>query len=76
MQTSVSKSGFKARALEIMREVEATGKSIVITDRGKPTIEVRPYHSKERSPLDMLKGSVTEYIDPTAPIAEDDWESA
>lgn len=76
MQTSVSKSEFKARALEVMREVEATGKSIVITDRGKPTIEIRPYHSKETSPLDTLKGSVTEYIDPTSPIAEDDWESA
>ena len=76
MQTSVSKSEFKARALEVMRQVESTGQSVIITDRGKPTIEVRPYHKTDHSPLDMLKGSVTDYTDPTEPVAGDDWESA
>ena len=38
-----SKSEFKAKALEYFRLVEETGDPIVITDRGTPTIEVRPF---------------------------------
>ena len=75
MQTPVSKSEFKAKALEVLRQVESTGQSVIVTDRGKATIEVRPYHKNERSPLETLKGSVTEYINPTEPVAGDDWES-
>lgn len=29
----------------------------------------------QRSPLDRLRGSVSEYKNPTDPVAEDDWES-
>lgn len=76
MQTQISKSQFKARALEIFRDIEATGESIVVTDHGKPTIEVRPYREKDRTPLEVLRGSVTEYKEPTNPVAELDWESA
>jgi antitoxin (DNA-binding transcriptional repressor) of toxin-antitoxin stability system len=71
----VSKSEFKAKALEFFRQVEASGESVVVTDHGKPALEVRPYHSSERSPLDILRGSVLRYIDPTAPV-DVAWESA
>ena len=64
----VSKSEFKARALEFFRQVEASGESLVVTDHGKPALEVRPYRNIERSPLDILKGSVLRYVDPTAPV--------
>lgn len=70
----VSKSKFKARALELLRQVEASGEPVIITDHGKPTVEVRPYHPLERSPLEILKGSVTRYADPTEPVADDEWE--
>jgi antitoxin (DNA-binding transcriptional repressor) of toxin-antitoxin stability system len=64
----VSKSEFKAKALEFFREVEASGNSVIVTDHGKPTLEVRPYRGGERSPLEVLRGSVVRYGDPTAPV--------
>jgi antitoxin (DNA-binding transcriptional repressor) of toxin-antitoxin stability system len=64
----VSKSEFKAKALEFFREVEASGDSVIVTDHGKPALEVRPYRGGERSPLEVLRGSVVRYSDPTAPV--------
>lgn len=71
----VSKSEFKAKALEFFRQVEASGESVVVTDHGKPALEVRPYRSADRKPLDVLRGSVVLYVDPTAPI-DAEWEVA
>lgn len=76
MQYEISKSEFKAKALEYFRLVESSGQSIIITDHGRPTLEVRPFRSKERSALDILRGSVTRYDDPTAPVGDGDWEAA
>ena len=75
METEVSKSQFKAKALEILRRVEATGEPVLVTDHGKPTIEVRRHRSRARSPLDLLRGSVVDYLDPTEPVGEQDWEA-
>lgn len=75
MQDRVSKSEFKAKALELFRKVESTGERVIITDHGMPTIEVSKYRDKQRDPLSILKGSVTEYVQPTEPVAEDDWEA-
>lgn len=75
MQERVSKSQFKAQALELFRRVESSGDSLIVTDRGIPTVEVRQYREAERSPLDILKGSVIEYSEPTAPVGESEWEA-
>ena len=75
MEVQISKSRFKARALELFREVESTGGTMIITDHGRPTIEVRPYRKADRKPLEILRGSVTEYLDPMEPVGEGDWES-
>ena len=72
----VSKSEFKAKALEFFRQVEASGERVIVTDHGKPTLEVRPYRSLKRDPLDVLRGSVVRYENPTDPVAEGDWEAA
>jgi len=72
----VSKSEFKAKALEFFRQVEASGQSVIVTDHGKPVLEVRPYRSIERNPLDVLRGSVVRYVNPTEPIAADEWDVA
>lgn len=72
----VSKSEFKAKALEFFRQVEASGESVIVTDHGKPALEVRPYRIIERNPLDVLRGSVVRYENPTNPVAEGDWEAA
>lgn len=71
----VSKSEFKAKALEFFRLVEAPGESVIVTDHGKPTLEVRPYRKSERNPLEVLRGSVVHYDDPTEPV-DVEWESA
>jgi len=71
----VSKSEFKAKALEYFRKVESSGQSLVVTDHGKPSIEVRRYQPTERSPLVLLKGTVTEYVDPMEPAGSGDWEA-
>lgn len=75
MRVRVSKTQFKARALELFREVESTGKQVIVTDHGQPTIEVRRYRDKARDPLEILRGSVTEFVQPTEPVAEGDWEA-
>jgi prevent-host-death family protein len=75
MDVQISKSRFKARALELFREVESTGGTMIITDHGRPTIEVRPYRKVDRNPLEILHGSVTEYQDPMGSVGEGDWEA-
>lgn len=72
-----SKTEFKARALELFREVEATGEPIVVTDHGKPVLEIRPYReAAKRNPLDVLRGSVLRFDDPLSPVSDDAWEAA
>lgn len=75
MKVGVSKSRFKARALEYFREVEATGREIVITDRGKPVAKIVPYTEPAPDPLKELRGTVLRYDKPTEPVGLEDWES-
>ena len=71
----VSKSQFKAKALELFREVEKTGEPIVITDNGAPKLEVRPYRNGIVEALQRLRGSVLWYDGPFDPaVPEEDWE--
>jgi len=73
----VSKSRFKAQALELFRQVEASGEPLVVTDHGRPTLEVRPYRPvrPDTNPLEELRGSVLRFDDPFAPVGENDWEA-
>lgn len=71
----VTKSQFKARALEYLRQVEMSGESVVVTDRGRPAVELRRYRRDKRSPLERLRGSVLEFKKPIEPVAVDDWEA-
>ena len=47
MPVQVSKSQFKAHALEYFRKVETTGEPLIVTDHGKPTLEIRKVAAKE-----------------------------
>lgn len=76
MQTEVSKSQFKAKALEYFRQVEASGEAVVVTDHGQPKLEVRRYQPNVRDPLDILRGSVLRYDQLTTPVGDDDWETS
>jgi prevent-host-death family protein len=76
MPTSVSKSRFKARALELFRQVERTGQPIIITDRGTPVLKVMPYREDPNAALRVLRESVVKYEAPAKPVGEEDWESS
>jgi prevent-host-death family protein len=71
---TVSKSHLKAHALEYFRDVERTGREIVITDRGRPVLKLVPYRSEDELPS-SLRDTVLRYDDPTLPVAEEDWEA-
>lgn len=70
----ISKTHFKAHALELLRRVETTGRPLIVTDHGKPKIEVRPARADRRSPLERLAGTVLDYREPTEPVGTADWE--
>jgi antitoxin (DNA-binding transcriptional repressor) of toxin-antitoxin stability system len=70
----VSKSEFKAKALEFFRLVESTGEHMIVTDHGKPVLEIRRYENAAPTPLEELRGSVLFYEDPLAPVALEDWK--
>lgn len=75
MTDVVSKSAFKARALEYFRLVERTGSELIVADRGKPVVKIVPYKQDPAAALKALRGSVLSYTDPTEPVAVEDWES-
>ena len=75
MKTEISKSAFKARALEIFRQIEQTGEPIIITDRGEPALIIRKYSAAQVSARERLAGSVLRYDDPLDPVGQDDWEA-
>jgi antitoxin (DNA-binding transcriptional repressor) of toxin-antitoxin stability system len=61
MEKRVSKAIFKSRACELFRQVESLGETVVVTDRGQPTIEIRPYRSKLGNPLELLRASIVHF---------------
>ncbi|MEE9132072.1 MAG: type II toxin-antitoxin system Phd/YefM family antitoxin [Gemmatimonadota bacterium] len=75
MARTVSKSKLKARALEYFREVERTGRELIITDRGKPVLKIVPYREDPVEALKILRDTVVKYEGPTEPVGEEDWES-
>lgn len=76
MTSQVSKSKFKAKALEYFRQIEANGEPIVITEHGQPRLEVRRLPEQKKDPLEKLKGSVLWYERPFDPaVEEDEWDA-
>ena len=76
MQMIISKSQFKPKVLEYLREVEEKKKTLTITHKGKPVVKVEPFMTKsDEDILKKLKGSVTYYKDPTKPVGLSDWEA-
>lgn len=71
MQQTVSKSQFKAQALEYLRNVEIQKQPLIITHGGKPVVKIVPY--KDIQTLESLRGSVIYYKDPDKPVGLEDW---
>jgi PHD/YefM family antitoxin component YafN of YafNO toxin-antitoxin module len=76
MTVEMSKSKFKAQALEVFREIERTGEPVIITDRGVPALVIRKHSASSQDARSLLAGSVLRYDDPFAPAVEaGDWEA-
>jgi prevent-host-death family protein len=76
VSNTVSKSRFKARALEYFRDVERTGKELIITDRGRPVLKLIPYREEPEDALRALRDTMVRYEAPTEPVSEEDWEAS
>ena len=67
---TVSKSQFKPRTFEYLRKVEKNGDTILLTDRGRPVVEIVPHGYSAMEALESMRGLVREYHDPTKPTGE------
>jgi hypothetical protein len=61
MERRVPKSMFKAKACELFRQVETLGEKLIVTDHGKPTIEIRRYASARKNSLDVLRAGIVSF---------------
>jgi prevent-host-death family protein len=51
-------SAFKAKCLQLMDEVAATGEPILITKKGQPICQLVPYRRKPKTLYGALHGSL------------------
>jgi antitoxin (DNA-binding transcriptional repressor) of toxin-antitoxin stability system len=75
MDDTISKSKLKARMLEIFRELEASGKELIVTDNGRPVLKIVPIQEKARV-TDLfggLQGQVVYHEDIDVPTLSE-WE--
>jgi len=75
MEQMISKSKFKPRALHYFREIEKTGKELVISDHGKPVLKIVPYVEDPGEALKVLRDTVLKYEKPTEQVGLEDWEA-
>jgi prevent-host-death family protein len=66
---------FKARCLELMEHVAATGNPVVITKRGRPLVQLIPIAQRPRSIVGALKGHARIRGDIVSPLKVR-WESS
>jgi prevent-host-death family protein len=64
----VTASAFKAKCLQLMDEVAATGEPLVITKRGQPVCQLVPYRPKPKTLYGILRGSIRVTGDLMAPL--------
>jgi prevent-host-death family protein len=73
---TVKAAEFKAKCLDLMDQVAATGNPVTITKRGKPVAQLVPVVQRPRSLLGALKGHIKIKGDIVGEIAGDDeWEA-
>ena len=56
MKQTISKSKLKAHMLEIFRELEASGKELIVTDHDRPVLKIIPL--KHKASVSELFGPV------------------
>lgn len=75
MSDSISKSKLKAKMLEVFRQLEASNKELIVTDRGKPVLKIVPIKHKETvaEVFSGLQGKVT-YLEEINIPSLPEWE--
>lgn len=73
MKAQLTKTSFKAQALEHFRRVQATKRPLVIMERGKPVLKIIPYSDDFENDLAPFRGLLLRYDNPTAPVGGEDW---
>jgi len=75
MATTLKASEFKARCLQLMDDVAATGESIIITKHNRPVAALVPVlEPAAQSPFGWHRGQVEICGDIITPLGTDDWE--
>jgi prevent-host-death family protein len=75
MSASIKASEFKAKCLQLMDDVAASGQPVVITKNGVPVAELGPVGGGRRASLFGLHaGQLTLVGDILCPVGEGDWE--
>ncbi len=72
---TMSVTAFKARALQIMKDVSKTKEPVRVTRHGKPIAEVVPCSGKRPSP-GLLADTLVYEKNLVDPVADKDWEAA
>ena len=67
---SMKASEFKARCLQLMDEVAATGETITITKNGRPIVKLGPIKTKPSTLFSAHAGRIESLGDIIAPIDE------
>ena len=77
MIESISKSKLKAKMLEIFRQLEASGKELIVTDHDKPVLKIVPI--KQKKTVSELFGDLagrTIYLEDVNQPTLTEWEDA
>ena len=79
---TISKGKLKGRMLEYFRQVEQSGESLIVTDRGREVLEVRPVGRRGATLAEVLAeyrsgGPAVPEVSAealTEPLPSEDWE--
>lgn len=71
---TISKSKLKANMLSVFREIEASGETLVVTDRNKPVLKILPIQDVEavEDVFGEFRGQLVLYEDINLPTI-DEW---
>ncbi len=64
----VSKSKFKPKVFEYLRQVESGTREICITDHGEPMVKVIAMRTEQDDELAAMRGLVLAYENPEQPV--------
>lgn len=72
---TIPASVFKATCLELMDDLAATGREIVVTKHGRPVVRVGPANVEPASPTGFMRGTIVRHGDLVSPD-NDSWAAS